>query len=332
MIDAQIVEELFLDYKQSSTTLPGKKLGQNDQKNLSKAIGGFANSEGGVIVWGVDCRQTPDGDVPTKAVPITQPIALKTLFDTALGGLTLPAHSTVENISLLDGSSSHGFVVTYVPTGLHVPYQSLYPDPPEYYIRVGSTFRPTPHGVLAGLFGRAPQANVVPIVSLKRAGYRTGALRVSFDVLATNKGRGFAENVFFLLETKLPSNLKVVLTPAENDADAWRTGGRISQRASFVTPALVAPMACGSPGPGAAAPATALPSDNHQTHLRLSERVPLEGKPRRGATNHLHMMQSCPVGLRPTPTWTSPPSSALQVVERLHRCRTSVSTQMWLTF
>ena len=65
MIDAVVVEELFLDYKRSSTPLPGARLSDDDRKNLAKAIAGFGNSEGGVIVWGVDCRQTPDGDIST---------------------------------------------------------------------------------------------------------------------------------------------------------------------------------------------------------------------------------------------------------------------------
>jgi hypothetical protein len=72
MISAPVVEELFLDYKQSSTILPSRKLSDEDRKNLAKAIAGFANSEGGVIVWGVDCRHTADGDVPTGAGPIKE--------------------------------------------------------------------------------------------------------------------------------------------------------------------------------------------------------------------------------------------------------------------
>jgi len=71
MIGAQVVEELFLDYKQSSTVLPATKMSDEDRKNLAKSVGGFANSEGGVIVWGVDCRHTAHGDSPTKAVPIS---------------------------------------------------------------------------------------------------------------------------------------------------------------------------------------------------------------------------------------------------------------------
>jgi hypothetical protein len=114
MIKAWVVEELFLDYKQSSTPLPGAKLSDDDKKNLAKAIAGFGNSEGGVVVWGVDCRHTGDGDVPTKPVPISSPLALKTLFDGVIGGLTLPAHSGVQNVVVLNSPGADGFVVTHV--------------------------------------------------------------------------------------------------------------------------------------------------------------------------------------------------------------------------
>jgi hypothetical protein len=71
MINAPVVEQLFLDYKRSSTVLPGVKLSDDDRKNLAKAIAGFGNSEGGVVVWGVDCRRTDEGDVPAEPVPIS---------------------------------------------------------------------------------------------------------------------------------------------------------------------------------------------------------------------------------------------------------------------
>ena len=48
-------ESLFIDFKRSATNGKGKRLHQNDRSNLAKAISGFGNSEGGLIVWGVDC-------------------------------------------------------------------------------------------------------------------------------------------------------------------------------------------------------------------------------------------------------------------------------------
>ena len=52
----QQTEELFLDFKQAVSV--GKNfvtLHRDDRRNLSKAISGFGNSEGGVIIWGVEC-------------------------------------------------------------------------------------------------------------------------------------------------------------------------------------------------------------------------------------------------------------------------------------
>jgi Putative DNA-binding domain len=215
MIQAEETEELFLDYKQSSTQLPARRLSDDDKKNLAKAIAGFANSEGGVIVWGVDCRTGPNGDVPKGPVPITDPKALKTLFDSIMGGLTLPAHSGVENIALIKDQASDGFVVTHVPAGLHVPYQTLTPRQ-EYFIRAGSSFVPTPHGVLAGLFGRAPQPNVIPVVRFQSMEPYTNVRRmalIGMPVSVVNRGRGIAESIYCMLDaTLLPFRLNLAVS------------------------------------------------------------------------------------------------------------------------
>jgi hypothetical protein len=226
MISGTVVEELFLDYKQSSTTLPATKLADADRRNLAKAIAGFGNAEGGLVVWGVDCRRTDEGDVPTAAVPITQPVALKTLFDGAVGGLTLPPHSGVENLAVLNEAPARdGFVITYVPVGTHVPYQTL-ADKREYYIRAGSNFLPTPHGVLAGLFGRAPQPNPVPIVRFGTAQKHDRMMLLRLDVSVVNKGRGFAEDIFCVVDAKWPRPNSVQY-PYDIDVQAgrrqWRT-------------------------------------------------------------------------------------------------------------
>jgi hypothetical protein len=223
MIAAPVVEELFLDYKRSATVLPNRKLHDDDRKNLSKAIGGFGNSEGGVIVWGVACQQTRAGDIPTGPIHITDPVALKTLIDGAVGGLTLPAHSGVENLALKNTGRADGFVITYVPTGFHVPYQTLYPKE-EYYIRAGSSFLPTPHGVLAGLFGRRPQPNVSPIITLRTIETASSRLmRINLDVAASNVGRGYADDIFCLVDMDLSLRVVPSFPPSKDQYESWRT-------------------------------------------------------------------------------------------------------------
>ena len=145
--------------------------------------------------------------MPTAPIPVTNPLALKTLFDGAVGGLTLPAHSSVENIHLLDSQGTDGFVLTYVPAGLHVPYQTLFPRQ-EYYIRAGSTFLPVPHGVLAGMFGRTPQPYVMPIItfqSVETVQNTPPSIRILLQVTLSNQGRGLAEDVFCSVEQSSPS-------------------------------------------------------------------------------------------------------------------------------
>ena len=65
-------EELFLDFKRAdSTGKNGLALHKDDRRNLAKAISGFGNSEGGVLIWGVECaRSTEVGDVAQAKVKV----------------------------------------------------------------------------------------------------------------------------------------------------------------------------------------------------------------------------------------------------------------------
>jgi predicted HTH transcriptional regulator len=54
-VAAQQEENLVLEFKSvNSADLSNA----DDKKNLAKALSGFANSSGGIIVWGVEARKT----------------------------------------------------------------------------------------------------------------------------------------------------------------------------------------------------------------------------------------------------------------------------------
>ncbi|MEO6195951.1 MAG: ATP-binding protein [Thermoanaerobaculia bacterium] len=74
-------EELFLDFKRSADEGAGGRLNQKDRENLARALSGFANSEGGVIVWGIDCRPGKDGaDIPLSKIPLVDSAAFVSWF------------------------------------------------------------------------------------------------------------------------------------------------------------------------------------------------------------------------------------------------------------
>src|SRR5262249_32477059 len=150
------------DFKESGDQGAGGRLHDDDWKNLAKAISGFGNSEGGVIVWGVKCRSDPvRGDVPSGKVPIQKPKRFVSWLESAVSGCTVPAHRGVEHHAITDATGSSGFVATLIPRSHVTPLQSIKPAGTlQFYMRAGSSFLPVPHAVLAGMFGRVPQLEI----------------------------------------------------------------------------------------------------------------------------------------------------------------------------
>ena len=90
ILDEEEPESLFLDYKKSATRQEDRALARSDRENLSKALSGFANSEGGLLIWGVDARREPNGqrEVLEKAA-LPDAIAFRTLIEGAISGVTI---------------------------------------------------------------------------------------------------------------------------------------------------------------------------------------------------------------------------------------------------
>lgn len=204
MIAEQVTEELFLDYKAADSSTSSRKLSDSDRKNLAKAISGFGNSDGGVVIWGVDCRRDPKtGRETVTKKPIDDPAAFKSLIDGVMGGLTLPGHDGVESLAL-KFSSGAGIVATYVPEGPNVPYRSVAAGANGYFMRAGSSFFEVPHGVLAGMFGRRPAPKIIgffrPVAPQKP---QTGSpVKINFELVLVNEGRGIATDLFSIVKGK----------------------------------------------------------------------------------------------------------------------------------
>ena len=214
-------EELFLDYKRSANDGNSNTIDNRDRANLAKAIEGFGNSEGGVLVWGVGCAKDASGtDVPTTKHPIHEPERFRSWIENAISGLTVPAHGGVRNHAFRSGGAKLGYVVTYVPASPNVPHQTL----PEqrYYMRAGSSFVPVPHAVLAGLFGRRPQPRMSHGLTLGTP-RRIGKGRVSVEIsfMLTNLGPGIAESPFLTLLVRSAPSSPSQLSFSTPDATTW---------------------------------------------------------------------------------------------------------------
>lgn len=188
-------EELFLDFKRVTQDGDAERLNNKDRANYAKAVCGFGNSEGGVILWGVDCRDGDDGaDVAQAKFPITNPSRYKSWLEAATSGVVIPVHSKVRH-AVINSDNETGFVATLVPKSEHLPHQTV--GDLRYLMRAGSSFIPVPHAVLSGMFGRTPQPRVwhhwvfPPPEPLGK-----DRVRITAGLNIHNAGPGIAEHVF----------------------------------------------------------------------------------------------------------------------------------------
>jgi hypothetical protein len=190
-------EELFLDFKRSANNGDGESLNVIDRNNLQKAISGFGNSEGGIIVWGIDCSRDFDGsDVANAEHPITDVKRFVSWLNGAISGCTIPPHTGVQNHFLEIDDKGKGFVVTYIPKSENTPHQEI--NSRRYYIRAGSSFMPTPHDVLAGMFGKRPQPNIKCNYTVYpfKVSKDEGRVSINIGFHICNDGPGIAESLF----------------------------------------------------------------------------------------------------------------------------------------
>ena len=201
-------EELFLEFKRSSDDGSGLKLSDSDREHLAKAISGFGNSEGGVIVWGIDCSKDKDhADVAHSKCPIQDVKRFVSWLEGIVSSCTVPPHTKVQHHDVIDGKTENGFVVTLIPKSNHAPHQvvthgvhgkSQY----HYYIRAGSNFEHTPHAVLAGMFGRRPQPDVFHNYGVLPAEIIGEKIRLRINFMICNNGPGVASDLFMNVMVK----------------------------------------------------------------------------------------------------------------------------------
>ena len=201
LVDTRASEELFLDFKRSADSGSGRKLHTSDRTNYGKALSGFANSEGGVIVWGVDCRPGSDGaDVAQEYHPLEDAPGFASRLEAATSGCTVPACPGVEHIPVPIGEGTKGFVVSHIPQSYLAPHQCV--GPVNYFMRAGSSFLPVPHGVLQGLFGRRRTAPIFPMWAIEPPILGTGpaatsgSVRCTVGILLSSFGPGVVRDIF----------------------------------------------------------------------------------------------------------------------------------------
>jgi hypothetical protein len=179
-------EDLHLDFK----VITGPTLTRDDRKSLAVALSGFANSDGGIIVWGVDARPNPSGvDCASDLREITQASLCVTRLNDLTGQCVSPLVDGVEHRAILSNGTS-GFCVSIVPPSESGPHMAKAGED-RYFKRSGSAFYRMEHFDLEDMFGRRQRPLLSLIVRLVPQTGEDPHEELRFSIL--NSGRGVAK-------------------------------------------------------------------------------------------------------------------------------------------
>lgn len=185
-------ENLHLDFK---TVKNADMTVTDDKRNLARGISGFANSNGGIIVWGVDARKNADGiDCANSISEISKPALMVSRLNTLTGDATSPIVNGILHKAIINPKTSAGVVATLVPETDGGPYMAKLGEQ-RYFKRSGDSFYQMEHFDLEDMFGRRqkPRLEIILEPSKTENGIE------EFCIFVLNQGRAVARHAGFLM-------------------------------------------------------------------------------------------------------------------------------------
>lgn len=196
-------EHLLLDFKNVSSG----ELSNDDKRNFARALSGFANSSGGLVVWGVDARKNPQGvDCAVALKPVANAALLVSRLNELTGSSATPIVDGVRHRAIADPDGS-GFAVTIVPESLGGPHMAKAHED-KYFKRSGDRLYPMEHFDLADRFGRRSKPRLGLHTRIVSGGSTGGGGTTTYKAKLVlgieNSGRGAASAPYLDLTIAMP--------------------------------------------------------------------------------------------------------------------------------
>ena len=175
-----------------------------DKKNISKTFAGFANSNGGIVIWGIKAKENSDKqDIATDKKPIKELTKFLNTLNRLEGQAVTPVITGIEHTKV-EVSDDYGFIVTYVPESEFAPHMANYSGK-HYYKRSGDSFYTCEHYDIKDMFQRKHSANLALNVKNKEIKQIHGDnVRVDLTLALSNTGRNYAKAPLIKVEINPP--------------------------------------------------------------------------------------------------------------------------------
>ena len=195
LISSMQEENLILDFK----TINSPNLNHKDDKrNLARCLSGFANSSGGLVIWGVLAKKNTQGIDCASSLNEIEDVRLFLARLTEFTGMAVsPIVDDVKH-RCIETSDGKGIVVTHIPSSASGPHMAKMGED-RYYKRSGDSLYRLEHFDLEDMFGRRPRPELALYTRIERRG-----LGVQVIIGITNLGRGGAKAPYIAFDVPPP--------------------------------------------------------------------------------------------------------------------------------
>lgn len=163
MLQQNTPESVDLEFK---TKAERHRAGLNgdDKKHLGRALSAFANSAGGLLIFGACARTIDEVDRLVDLEPIPDIDRFASEVRTLCGQYLMPRHDGIRQTTVYkQDDQSQGYLAIYVERSERRPHQSKAPKDGRYYKRAGDSTFPMEHYDIEDAFNR----KAVPILEFE---------------------------------------------------------------------------------------------------------------------------------------------------------------------
>lgn len=174
------------------------------KKYWSQNISAFANSGGGLLIWGIETKKNR-AHVQSLA---SSADTLRDRLEQLKMEATDPPVLGVETLAVLEPGSPSGYVVCYIPGSDYSPHRATLSDG-GFFIRAGDSTQPMKTEILRRMFYPQLSHRLTPIVTLRLQERQTlnDRWEIHTSVVINNRGNASAQETIVVLSSPVGAKL-----------------------------------------------------------------------------------------------------------------------------
>lgn len=190
-------EGIYLEFKEKKDRSK-PELDKEDKRNFADGLSMFANSDGGVQVWGVETKRSPN-DIAVKSKPINRVKIFVNNLREYLKDAVVPSVDGVIIEEIIENQETKsGFVKILIPQSDKTPHRSQFSR--EYLKRSQTGKVKLEHFDLEDMFGRRQRAYLtLEFLNQKMVDEEIGKKNITFDLYLNNNGRAIGRDAMVVL-------------------------------------------------------------------------------------------------------------------------------------